>query len=393
MKRSLDRILTTHAGSLPRPPDLRERLVSRPEGGAAALEDAALAQRVRTAVADVVRKQAACGVDSVNDGELSKSNFTWYAMTRLGGLEVRPAASADGLQAAAITGRDRQEFPGYYAQSTGFAARTGPLPEVACTAPLVYIGQPAVQADIDNFSAALPGVQVEEAFLPSVAPGTIEHWLWNEHYPSEEAHLYAIADAMHHEYRTIADAGFVLQIDDPDLLDAWQIHTAMTVAEYRRFAGVRIDALNHALRGIPPERVRLHVCWGSFHGPHKHDLPLRDIVDLVLRVEAGAYSIEASNPRHDHEWRVWEDVRLPEGKVLIPGVVGHGSDFIEHPELVADRLERYARLVGRENVLAGTDCGLGGRVGHDEIVWAKLQALVEGARLASERLWGRSAAG
>ena len=225
--------------------------------------------------------------------------------------------------------------------------------------------------------------------LPAVAPGTIEHWLRNEHYKSDEAYLAGIADAMKVEYDAIVQAGFLLQIDDPDLADAWQIHPRMSVPEYRTFAALRIEALNHALRDIPPERVRFHVCWGSYHGPHKYDLPLRDLVDLILSVRAEGYSIEASNPRHDHEWRVWEDVKLPEGKILIPGVVGHASDFIEHPELVAERLMKYARLVGRENVIAGTDCGLGPRVGHPKISWAKFEALVEGARLATRALWRR----
>jgi len=309
-------------------------------------------------------------------------------VSRLGGLEVRQRTSSEPLPQAAISGRDREDFPGYFEATSGFSVRLGPPPEVACVAPLAYVGHAAVQDDIDALRAALTDVQVEEAFLSAVAPGTIEHWLRNDHYPTEETHLYAIAEAIGEEYRAIVDAGFVLQVDDPDLFDAWQIHPAMTVAEYRRFADLRVDALNHALRGIPPERVRLHVCWGSYHGPHKHDLALSEVVDLMLRVEAGAYSIEASNPRHDHEWRVWEDVPLPDGKLLIPGVVGHASDFIEHPQLVADRLVRYGRLVGRERVIAGTDCGLGGRVGHEEIAWAKLDALVEGARLASAELWG-----
>jgi 5-methyltetrahydropteroyltriglutamate--homocysteine methyltransferase len=388
MKRSTGRILTTHAGSLPRPPGIREEVTASERAGTPPSGRGELSARVRSAVADVVARQAACGVDSVNDGELGKSNFTWYAVSRLGGLEVRPRTSSEPLPQSAISGRDREDFPGYFEATSGFSVRLGPPPEVASVAPLAYAGHAAVQDDIDALRAALTDVQVEEAFLSAVAPGTIEHWLRNDHYPTEEMHLYAIADAIGEEYRAIVDAGFVLQVDDPDLFDAWQIHPAMTVTEYRRFADLRVEALNHALRGIPPERVRLHVCWGSYHGPHKHDLALSEVVDLMLRVEAGAYSIEASNPRHDHEWRVWEDVPLPDGKLLIPGVVGHASDFIEHPQLVADRLVRYGRLVGRERVIAGTDCGLGGRVGHEEIAWAKLDALVEGARLASAQLWG-----
>jgi 5-methyltetrahydropteroyltriglutamate--homocysteine methyltransferase len=387
MRRDAGRILTTHAGSLPRPPGIQERVAARERGAAPPSASGELAATVRGAVADVVTRQAAIGIDSVNDGELGKSNFTWYAVSRLGGLEVRPRASGEMPPLSGISGRDREEFPGYFERTSGFSARVGLPPEVACVAPLTYVGHAAVQADVDALRGALTDVPVEEAFLSAVAPGTIEHWLRNDHYPTDEAHVYAIADAMAQEYRAIVDAGFVLQVDDPDLLDAWQIHTAMTVAEYRRFAELRVDALNHALRGIPPERVRLHVCWGSYHGPHRHDLPLAEVVDLVLKVAAGSYSIEASNPRHDHEWRVWEEVALPDDKLLIPGVVGHASDFIEHPRLVADRLVRYARVVGRERVAAGTDCGLGERVGHEEIAWAKLDALVEGARLASEELW------
>jgi 5-methyltetrahydropteroyltriglutamate--homocysteine methyltransferase len=370
VKRSTDRILTTHAGSLPRPADLQR-------------------DGVRSSVADVVRQQAACGIDSVNDGEFGKSNFTFYAESRLGGIEVGEVP--EGEAASGISARDRREFPGYF-ENRGFfgglAARLPARPEVRCVGPLTYVGQAEVRADVDNLRAAVDGVQVQEAFLPAVAPGTIEHWLTNDHYRSQEEFVFGIAEAMREEYRAIVDGGFLLQIDDPDLLDAWQMYPDMSVDEYRRFAKVRIDALNHGLEGIPPDSVRLHVCWGSYHGPHKHDLPLGEIVDLVLAVEAGSYSIEASNPCHDHDWRIWEDTRLPDGKVLIPGVVGHASDFIEHPELVADRLCRYANLVGRENVLAGTDCGLGNRVGHPEITWAKLGALVEGAQLATRRLWG-----
>jgi len=383
MKRSTDRILTTHAGSLPRPADLREMLTAKSNGQPYNQE--AFTQRVRSAVTEVVQKQIESGIDIINDGELGKPNFTYYARERLSGFEERSLKPGEGSVLLEISGRDRKEFPEYFATRTGFTGAS--LHHVFCTGPLKYIGQAAVQEDIENFKAALQGgVQAEETFLPAVAPGTMEHWLRNEYYPSDEAYLYAIADAMHEEYKAITDAGFLLQIDDPDLADAWQIHGGMSVPEYRKFAEIRIDALNHALRDIPPERVRLHVCWGSYHGPHKYDIPLRDIVDLILKVRAEGYSIEASNPCHDHEWRVWEDVKLPAGKVLIPGVVGHASDFIEHPELVAERLIKYARLVGRENVIAGTDCGLGERVGHPTIVWAKFQALTEGVQLAMKQL-------
>jgi 5-methyltetrahydropteroyltriglutamate--homocysteine methyltransferase len=379
MKRSTGRILTTHAGSLARPDDLRAMLIAKDEGRS--YDPAAFRARVKCAVAEVVQQQAAVGIDIVNDGEESKRNFTTYARERLGGIEERILKPGERVLAM-IYGRDAAEFPEYFAGRGNLAGQ-----EAVCTGPLRYIGHAAVQQDIANFEAALAGMQVVETFLPAVAPGTIEHWLRNEHYGSDGAYLAAIADAMKVEYDAIVRGGFLLQIDDPDLADAWQIHQHRSASEYRKFAALRIEALNHALRDIPPERVRLHVCWGSYHGPHKHDIPLRELTDLILTVRAAGYSIEASNPRHDHEWRVWEDVKLPDGKVLIPGVVGHASDFIEHAELVAERLVKYARLVGRENVIAGTDCGLGPRVGHPKIAWAKLESLVEGARLATRELW------
>jgi 5-methyltetrahydropteroyltriglutamate--homocysteine methyltransferase len=383
MKRSTERILTTHAGSLPRPEDLRDVLVAKDEGRP--YDQATFATRLRSAVGAVVQQQIMSGLDIINDGELSKRSFSTYARERLSGYE-QPQPTPDEPPSM-ISGRDMPEFADYFASRGGFGGVSANARQVFCTGPLTYIGHAAVRADIEHFKAALAGVQVAEAFLPAIAPGTIEHWMRNRYYPSDEAYLYAIAEAMREEYQAIVAAGFLLQIDDPDLPDAWQIHSHMTVPEYRQFAELRIEALNHALRGIPPERVRLHVCWGSYHGPHKYDIPLKDIADLILKVNVGGYSIEASNPRHEHEWRVWEDVKLPEGKVLIPGVVGHATDFIEHPELVAERLVKYARLVGRENVIAGTDCGLGGRVGHPKIVWAKFQAMAEGARLATQQLW------
>ncbi|HYU13795.1 MAG TPA: epoxyalkane--coenzyme M transferase, partial [Stellaceae bacterium] len=253
-----------------------------------------------------------------------------------------------------------------------------------------YVGQAALREDIENLRAALESVTVQDTFLSANTPGTIEHWLRNEHYPNDEAFVYAIAEAMREEYTSIVNAGFLLQIDDPDLPDGWQMYPDMSVADYRRYATLRVEALNHALRDIPRGKIRLHVCWGSFHGTHQHDIPLRDIIDLIFRVNAGSYSIEASNPCHEHEWRIFEEVKLPEGATLVPGVIGHCSDFIEHPDLVAERLVRYARLVGRENVLAGTDCGLGTRVGHPSICWAKFAAMAEGARRATKILWGRA---
>jgi len=384
MKRSTERILVTHAGSLARPEDLMEMLTAKNEGQPYDRE--AFSRRLRRAVTEVVRKQIECGIDIVNDGELGKSNFSRYTRERLSGFIERPPSP--DFRPTMIFGRDVVEFPEYFKRE-GRTSRGHHTRVFFCNAPLKYVGQAEVQADIDNFKAALQGVQVGEAFLPAVAPGTMEHWMKNEYYPTDEAYLFAIADAMHEEYKAIVDAGFILQIDDPDLADAWQMNSHMTVAEYRQYAEMRIEALNHGLRDLPLDRVRFHMCWGSYHGPHKYDIPLREIVDLILKVRAAAYSIEASNPCHEHEWRVWEEVKFPDGKILIPGVAGHYSDFIEHPELIAERLVRYAKLVGRENVIAGTDCGLGTRVGHPKIAWAKFEAMAEGARLASKQLWGR----
>jgi 5-methyltetrahydropteroyltriglutamate--homocysteine methyltransferase len=377
MKRSADRILTSHAGSLPRPDDVRAMLSAKHAGEP--YDTAGFASRVRAAVAEIVRKQIECGIDVINDGELSKINFTSYARERLGGVTRKK--HEPGQPSFKIWGRDETEFPEY------FAAINLGVEYAACIDRLTYIGHEAVQADIQNLQEAMEGAAAAEAFITAVAPGTIEHWLKNEYYTNDESYLAAIAEAMREEYKAIADAGFILQIDDPDLVDAWQIHPEMDLNAYRQFAELRIDVLNQALRGIPAERVRFHMCWGSYHGPHKYDIPLHQIIDLVLKVNAQCYSIEASNPRHEHEWRVWEKVKLPDGKILMPGVVGHASDFVEHPELVAERLDKYARLVGRENVIAGTDCGLGTRVGHPKIAWAKFEAMAEGAKIATRNLW------
>ena len=379
---STDRILTTHAGSLPRPPELRDMVAARASG--AAYDTAAYEQQLRAGVAEVVRHQVACGIDCVNDGELSKTNFTDYVRWRIAGYEDRPSS---GTRRLSITARDETKFSGYF-EANPRRWSLGPPTMPVCVSELRYVGQADLARDLENFKAALTGVGVAAAFLPANTPGTIEHWMLNEHYETDEAFVFAIADAMHEEYQSIVDAGFLLQIDDPDLPDGWNCLPQITLPEYRKYAAMRVEALNHALRGIPREKIRLHVCWGSHHGPHHDDIPLKDIIDLIFRVNAGSYSIEASNPCHEHEWHVFEDVKLPEGATLIPGVVGHCTDFIEHPDLVAERLVRYARLVGRENVLAGTDCGLGTRVGHPSICWAKFEALAEGARRATKILWG-----
>ena len=384
MHYSTDRILTTHAGSLPRPPDLRDMVVAKAND--APYDPIALDARLRSAVAEVVRRQAECGIDCVNDGELSKTNFTDYVRWRIAGYEARPTSNSRRLS---ITARDERKFAGYFAANPRNRPG-GPATVPVCVSDLRYVGQADVARDLANFKAALAGANVAGGFLPANTPGTIEHWMLNEHYKSDEEFVFAIADTMHEEYKAIVDAGFLLQIDDPDLPDGWNCLPDITLPDYRRYATMRVEALNHALRGIPREKVRLHVCWGSHHGPHHDDVPLKDIIDLIFRVNAGSFSIEASNPCHEHEWRVFEDVKLPEGATLIPGVVGHCSDFIEHPDLVAERLVRYANLVGRENVLAGTDCGLGTRVGHASICWAKFEAMAEGARRATKTLWGRA---
>ena len=383
MKRSTDRILITHVGSLARPKDLMDMLLARNEGKP--FDNSALARRTREAVAEVVEKQIECGVDVINDGELGKSNFSRYTKERLGGF-VERAAGPD-FKPTSIFGRDLLEFTEYFNRggrtSIGHHARV-----FHCVEPLKYVGQEEMNADIANLKFALQDKKYEEEFLPAVAPGTLEHWMKNDFYKTNEEYLFAIADAMREEYKAIVEAGFILQIDDPDLADAWQMHPEMSVADYRKYQEMRIDALNHGLRDLPIDRIRFHMCWGSYHGPHKYDIPLKDIADLILKVRADAYSIEASNPCHDHEWRVWEDTKLPDGKILIPGVVGHYSDFIEHPQAIADRLVRYAKIVGRENVIAGTDCGIGSRVGHPHVGWAKFQAMAEGARIATKELWG-----
>jgi 5-methyltetrahydropteroyltriglutamate--homocysteine methyltransferase len=381
MKRSTDRILTTHAGSLPMRADLSAMLRAQEAGQP--YDAQALQKRLASAVAEAVQMQAEHGIDIITDGEQSKTSFTTYLSRRLAGIETRP-----GAVARAVSDRQRQDFPAYFqaqrAAAPGFGRR-----QFYCVGPLQYTGQEAVQTDIDNLKAAMAGVQAEEAFLPAVAVGTVEHWIANEYYPSDEAFLFALADVLHEEYKAIVDAGFILQLDNPNLPDGFGLYTDLDVPAYRQFQALRIAALNRSIAGLPASRVRMHVCWGAHKGPHNTDVPLKDIVDLMLDVQVEAYSVEAANPRHAHEWHLWEHVKLPEGKILIPGVVGHDSDTIEHPELVAERICNYAAVVGRDNVIAGTDCGFGtGRL-HPTIAHLKFQTMVEGARLASQRLWSR----
>jgi 5-methyltetrahydropteroyltriglutamate--homocysteine methyltransferase len=389
MIRSTDRIMTTHAGTLPRADALTKMVYAR--AGGRPYDAAALAEGVRAGVLEVVKKQLECGIDSVNDGELGKTNFTNYVQERMTGFETRPYVPGKGPGPLSIAARDMKNFAEYFIEGHGgFITTEAPKTQNYCTGPLKYVGQDDLKAELADFRAAVDAAKPTEAFLPANTPGTIEHWMHNEYYKSQEEFVYAIAEVMREEYTAIVDAGFMLQIDDPDLPDGWLMYPGMSVVEYRKYAQLRVAALNHALRDIPREKIKLHVCWGSFKGPHQDDIPLRDIIDIVFSVRASAYSIEASNPAHEHEWNVFETIKLPQDSVLIPGVVGHCTDFIEHPELVAQRLVRYAKLVGRENVMGGTDCGIGSRVSHAKIAWAKLKAISDGAKLATKELWGRN---
>jgi len=397
-------ILATHVGSLIRPPELLPFNAAKERGKP--YDEAAYEQTLAQATKDVVRRQAEVGIDVVSDGEFSKATWITYLYDRLGGLEFRmvPLEGTSVLPPS----RDRLAFPGFYAEldaafedenrkSMGSTEDENPGqgPMWVCTGPLTYDPE-AVQRDIANLKAALEGVDVAEGFLPVVAPAST-YWLQNEHYESDEAFVYGLADALHEEYKAIVDSGLMLQVDDAVLMHEADsiMATGGSWEDYRRWAQLRVDALNHALRGIPEDRVRYHVCWGSWHGPHAFDPELKDVIDLILQVNASQYAMEQANPRHEHEWKVFEDVKLPEGKKLIPGVVTHHTNVVEHPEVVAQRLVRLAGVVGRENVLAGTDCGFAQgsftRRVHEEIQWAKLSSLVEGARLATTELWGAAA--
>jgi 5-methyltetrahydropteroyltriglutamate--homocysteine methyltransferase len=393
MKHSTDRILVTHAGSLPRP----DKLIA-----AWSAADSDIDPVLAASVTDIVNAQVQAGIDIPNDGELgkpmrSKSDLAaWgtYIFGRLGGFGPTPAGSAAPNRAAAgqpmrIVGErwEQRQFPQFYTEAA-FVPTTASRP--SCIGPITYTGVEALHRDLANLKVATSAAGVSEAFVTSIAVGSLEMFCrgQNLHYSNAEAFLDAIAQALAVEYRAIVDAGFVLQLDDPGLPDTWDmLDPHPSLDEYRRYAMLRVEALNHALRGIPEDRVRFHICWGSWHGPHVTDLPLRDIIEVMLRVKAQAYSVEAGNVRHEHEHKVWRDVKLPDGKLLIPGVVSHATNVVEHPKVVADRILAYANAVGRENVVAGTDCGLGGRI-HPEIAWAKLRALAEGARLATKQLWG-----
>jgi 5-methyltetrahydropteroyltriglutamate--homocysteine methyltransferase len=380
MKRSTERFLTTHTGSLPRPDDLIRMMYAKEEG--VPVDRAALAARVRAAVTEVVQKQIQSGIDIVNDGEMSKPSYATYIKDRLAGF---------GGSGNTFVYQDLAEFPNLAKRVFGDPGRSRRRTP-ACNAPISLRDSEAVLADVDNLKLALQAAGRIDAFLSAASPGVISLFFRNEHYPSEEAYLFAIAEAMRHEYQTVAAAGIVLQIDCPDLAMGRHIqYAALSLPEFRRRAGMHVEALNHALAAIAPEQLRLHLCWGNYEGPHHCDVPLADIIDIVFTARPSAISFEAANPRHGHEWTVFEHVKLPPGKLLIPGVIESKSNFIEHPELIAQRIARYARLVGRENVIAGSDCGYGTWVGQaavdPDVVWAKLAALAEGARIASRRFW------
>jgi 5-methyltetrahydropteroyltriglutamate--homocysteine methyltransferase len=380
MKRSTERFLTTHTGSLPRPDDLVRMMFANEEG--VPVDQAALAARIRSAVAEVAKKQAEAGLDVINDGEASKPSYATYIKDRLNGF----GGTSQSLQYQDLV--DFPELARRVFSDPGRSRRKTP----ACDGPISVRDAGAARTDAENLKAAVGQVKAEDAFLTAASPGVISLFFRNDHYPSREAYLYAIADAMRHEYEAVANAGFILQVDCPDLAMGRHIQFAgLSLREFQKMARLHIDALNHALANIAPDQARLHLCWGNYEGPHHYDVPLAEIIDIVFGARPNGISFEAANPRHAHEWKLFERVRLPAGKVLIPGVLESKTNYIEHPELVAQRIGRYASLVGRENVIAGTDCGFGTWVGQAAVdpgvVWAKLNSMAEGARLASREFW------
>jgi len=392
MKQSTNRILTTHVGSLPRPADLME--IYREQAPAEKLE-----LRLTSAVADVVRQQVEAGIDIVNDGEFGKpmsdevdyGAWATYVHQRVSGFEMRDLPKDFSILNSFMGGsKDRRDFADYYSSPEAYAGpSTRPLRFPVNVGPIRYTGHEVIQRDVRNLKAALAGMNVEEAFMTAVVTGV--NILPGEYYKSAEEQSTAVAEAMREEYKTITDAGINLQLDDPIIVNVyeWQFSMSGDMAGFRKWAKSHVELVNHALAGIPEEKVRYHICWGSWKGPHSTDLPLRNVIDLMLKVKASQYSVEAANPQHEHEWKAWKDVKLPVGKAVIPGVVTHKTNVLEHPEVVADRIVRYAEAVGRENVIAGTDCGMGGRI-HPQVAWAKLRALSAGAALASRKLWTRT---
>lgn len=384
MKTSTDRILTTHTGSLPRPESLVKLMLERARGGT--VPDATYETAVAGAVDAIVKKQTDLGVDVIDDGEQSKSGFVAYVNERLAGYE--PFARPPGQKAFAGS-RELRDYPEFYDQHH---APGGHVDNVICTGPISYKGDAQLQRDLANLKRAAAKSPATEVFVPCASPASVEGWQKNQYYKTDEEYLYAIADAMRHEYKAIVDAGFLVQLDDPWIAMRYMNDPDSTVADVLAWGRVRVDALNYALRDLPIDRIRYHTCYGINMGPRTSDLELKYFVDLVLSVNASAFLFEAANPRHEHEWKLWRDVKLPDGKILIPGVISHTTVLVEHPEVVAQRIIRYARTVGKERVMAGTDCGFATNPGgvpeiHETVVWAKFQALAEGARLASNELW------
>ena len=388
MLHSTERILVTHTGSLPRPRELIEAMLAENEGRA--LDPADYEERLLRSVHDIVRRQMDLGVDIVDDGELSKRGFAVYAHQRLDGLTATGRVRVSPWD----NSRESEAFPEFYAATRPKAGKPNPSNmQMVCTGPITYTAQDRLTQDLANLRAAVDEAGPVEAFVPAISPCDVAGNIENQYYKTDEEFLFAIADAQRVEYQAIVDAGFLLQIDDPRLINYYVKNPGLDVGQCRVWAEGQIEAINHALRDIPEDRVRYHTCYGINMGPRVHDMEMKDYIDIVLKIRAGAFSFEASNPRHEHEWRIWEDVKLPDGKLIIPGVITQSSVVVEHPELIAQRLERFAGLVGRENVIAGSDCGFGTQAMevpeiHPDIVWAKFQAMSEGARLASERLWG-----
>jgi 5-methyltetrahydropteroyltriglutamate--homocysteine methyltransferase len=401
MRGSRDRIITSHVGSLPRPDALIEANATR--GADAGTRERAFQDLLEQSVTGVVRQQKDAGIDIPNDGEFGKAmgervNFrAWlsYSFNRLSGLETldkqppaRPSGPHDLVLQGLIKRRDRTKFLAAYTDPASGISIGRDFARPVCTGPVKYTGQDAIAADIAHFKAALEANGIDEGFMTSIAPGSASR-LGNVYYKTDDEFLFACADAMREEYKAIIDAGLILQLDDPSIAENWdQIVPEPTVEAYRKFSMVRVEALNHAIRDLPQDRIRFHLCWGSWHGPHVTDLPMRDIVEVMLAVKCQAYSFEAANVRHEHEWSMWREVKLPDDKLILPGIVSHATNVVEHPDLVAERILRFANVVGRERVIASTDCGLGGRV-HPDIAWAKLETLAQGARIASRQLWAK----
>jgi 5-methyltetrahydropteroyltriglutamate--homocysteine methyltransferase len=401
MRHSTDRIRSTHGGNLPRPAEFDSLLRQ------SSVVTAEAAAQLPAAVQWVVDTQLECGLDVINDGEYVKAagggSYGGYIHQRVTGWELLPIDPAKPAKRASTAERDRRMFPGFYEsglwyQGSGGPVRPGyftpgappePTTQWVATGPVSYTGQAAIQADIDALKNSLAGKSDEvEGFIAALGPLSLGAGARNEHYSSEEEYMMAVAEVVREEYRAITDAGFIVQIDEPEFATSWQFFPDWDIDQYRKYLEFCVEVINHAVEGLPEEQVRYHVCWGSGHRPHVTDVDLVDIADLLIKINAQAYSVEAGNVRHAHEWTVWRDIKLPEGKILVPGVISHATDLVEAPEYVAERLINYASVVGRENVQAGTDCGIGSRVGHEEIVWAKLRAMAKGCELASAQLWG-----